>query len=211
MEDERTTVIVVDDHGLLRDGLRERLTSTGAFDVVGEGSTMLEGLRLAATLEPDVAIVDVRMPGGSGIELIREVRSRELRTRCLIVTSFPDAQAYSMAVLAGADGYILKGEASTRIVDAVRTVASGGKVLDPAIVSDAAVDVAGVLQDLTDRERDILELVALGKTNREIATELSLAEKTVRNYVSTILTKTGRRNRTELAAYLANASRSANG
>ena len=201
------TVLLVDDHAIVRDGLRERLTSAGGFEVVGEASSMLEGLRLATERRPDVAVVDVRMPGsGTGIDLIREIRSRELPTRCLIVTSFPDAEAYATAVLAGADGYVLKGEAPRRIVEAVATVARGEQLLDPGVVGQEAGEVSTLLDGFTDRERDIFELVALGRTNREIARELNLAEKTVRNYVSNILAKTGRRNRTELAAYLVRAT-----
>lgn len=202
-------VFVLDDHEVVRAGVRALLEETGVFDVVGEGSTVPEGLRGIMRTQPDVAIVDVRLPGGNGIELIREIRSRRPETRCVILTSFPDEDAFYQSVVAGAAGYVVKDVAQEELAAAVQRVASGESLLRPEVVDDLKQRARRLppddefLADLTAQERRILRFVAVGMTNREIAHELSLAEKTVRNYMSNVLSKLGMKNRTEVAAYVA--------
>lgn len=202
-------VFLVDDHEIVRAGVRALLEDAGPFDVVGEGATAPEGLQGILRTTPDVAIVDVRLPGGNGIELIREVRSRNPHTRCLMLTSFPDEDAFYQSVVAGAAGYVVKDVLQDDLVDAVSQVAAGESLLHREMVDELrqrAVDLPPddeFLADLTGQEQRILKLVAVGHTNREIAEQLSLAEKTVRNYMSNILSKLGMKNRTEVAAYVA--------
>lgn len=198
-------VFLVDDHAVVRDGVRRTLESAGGFEVVGEAGDVNDGLDGIVATEPDVAVVDVRIPGGDGVEMVREARSRDLRTRFLVFTSFREADAYYHAVMAGATGFLVKDVARKRLVETVRKVAGGEKVVDLREIEalPAPPGTAELLMvDLTDRERAILELIAAGLTNREIASELFLAEKTVRNYVSSVLAKLGMRNRTEVAAYV---------
>ncbi len=203
------TVFVLDDHAVVRQGVRSVLTNTEGFEVVGEAGTVGEGLRGILATRPDVAIVDMRLPGGDGVQVIREVRSRNNATRCLVLTSFSDEQAFFQAVVAGAAGYISKDIASDELVAAVRAVASGKSVMKWEQVSSlrkqaqALPTEADFLSSLTGQERRILELVAEGLTNREIAERVFLAEKTVRNYVSNVLAKLGMKNRTQVAAYVA--------
>lgn len=202
-------VFLVDDHEIVRAGVRALLEDAGRFDVVGEAATVPEGLQGIIRTAPDVAIVDVRLPGGNGIELIREVRSRNPDTRCLILTSFPDEDAFYQSVVAGAAGYVVKDVLQEELVDAVAQVAAGESLLDREKVDELrerAVELPPddeFLADLTGQEQRILKFVAVGLTNREIAEQLSLAEKTVRNYMSNVLSKLGMKNRTEVAAYVA--------
>ncbi len=206
---QETRVFLVDDHEIVRAGVRALLDDAGRFDVVGEAATAPEGLQGILRTAPDVAIVDVRLPGGNGIELIREVRSRDPHTRCLMLTSFPDEDAFYQSVVAGAAGYVVKDVLQEELIDAVTQIAAGESLLHPEMVDELrerAVDLPPddeFLADLTGQEQRILKLVAVGLTNREIAEQLSLAEKTVRNYMSNILSKLGMKNRTEVAAYVA--------
>lgn len=204
-----TRVFLVDDHEVVRAGVRALLEDAGGFDVVGEAATVPQGLQGIVRTAPDVAIVDVRLPGGNGIELIREVRSRNPDTRCLMLTSFPDEDAFYQSVVAGAAGYVVKDVLQDELIDAVTQVAEGESLLHREMVDELrerAVDLPPddeFLADLTGQEQRILKLVAVGLTNREIAEQLSLAEKTVRNYMSNVLSKLGMKNRTEVAAYVA--------
>jgi two-component system, NarL family, response regulator DevR len=202
-------VFLLDDHELVRRGLRGLLEGEGDFEVVGEASTVEEALvRVPATL-PDVAILDVRLPDGNGVEACREIRSRHPEIACLMLTSFSDDEALFDSIMAGAVGYLLKQVRGADLVDSVRRVAAGQSLLDPAVTAKVldrlrhppAEDEQ--LARLTDQERRILDLLAQGLTNRQIGEQLYLAEKTVKNYVSNLLMKLGMHRRTEAAVYAA--------
>lgn len=202
-------VFVVDDHDVVRDGVRMVLEASEAIVLVGEASTGTEGLSSILRERPDVAIVDVRLPDASGVDVIREVHSHAPEVRCVVFTSYTDETAFLQSVLAGAAGYLSKDVGREQLVAAVRSVAAGASLIDRNTLEELrarpeeppAADV--LLSRLTPHEHRILHMVARGQTNREIATALGLAEKTIRNYVSNILTKVGMRNRTQLAAYVA--------
>jgi two-component system, NarL family, response regulator DevR len=204
----RTSVCIVDDHEVVRQGIRWVLEATGDFEVVGEASNAREGLAVVMRTEPDVAIIDARLPGADGIRLVRSIRSRNPNILCLILTSFPGHEALYEAVLAGASGFVTKDVAATTLIEAIRRVGAGGSVLDwnlvpgEEFVARPSPDAADIVADLTPQERRILELIAEGRTNQEIADALFLAEKTVRNYVSNLLGKLGTRNRTQAATLL---------
>jgi DNA-binding NarL/FixJ family response regulator len=202
-------VFLLDDHEVVRAGLREMLEATGEFTVVGEASTADEAVRRIPAVRPDVAVLDVRLPDGNGIEVCREVRSRMPDLGCLMLTSFSDDEALFDSIMAGASGYVLKQIRGNELIDAVRKVAAGQSLLDPAVTArvlerirkgDEADELLG---RLTDQERKILELIGDGMTNRQIAEKMYLAEKTVKNYVSNLLSKMGMSRRTEAAAYIA--------
>jgi two-component system, NarL family, response regulator DevR len=203
-----TRVCIVDDHQVVREGVRWVLEATGDFEVIGEASNAREGLAVVLRVEPDVAIIDARLPGGDGIRLVRSIRSRNPNILCLILTSFPAHEALYEAVLAGASGFVTKDVEATTLIEAIRKVGVGGSVLDwnlvpgEEFVSRPSPAVADIVADLTQQERRILELIAEGRTNQEIADTLFLAEKTVRNYVSNLLGKLGTKNRTQAATLL---------
>lgn len=209
MADRPIRVFVVDDHAVVRGGIRYLLSDAADIDVVGEAGSVAAALDGIAAGRPDVAVVDVRLPDGNGVELVREIRSREPTVRCVILTTYADDEAFFHAVVAGACGYLVKDVEAEALETAIRTAAAGGSLIGRDVIDDLrrrATDVPRddeVLADLTGQERRILRLVAEGQTNREIADNLRLAEKTVRNYMSNILAKVGMRNRTELAAYVA--------
>ncbi len=202
-------VFLLDDHAVVREGVRRLLETDGDLVVVGEAGTAAEALATVEQVEPDVAVLDVRLPDGDGIEVCRELRSRHPRLACLMLTSFADDEALAQAVLAGAAGYVLKQIQGSELVASIRAVAAGHSLID----SETTRRVLGELrranaeregvERLTHREREILELIASGKTNREIGAELFLAEKTVKNYVSNLLAKLGMGRRSEAAAYAA--------
>jgi DNA-binding NarL/FixJ family response regulator len=204
--DQPVTVFLLDDHEVVRRGLRELLEADGV-EVVGEAGTADEAFGRIHALDPDVAVLDVRLPDGDGVTVCREVRSRHPRTACLILTSFADDEALFEAIMAGASGYLLKQIRGTDLVHAVRTVAAGQSLLDPAATAKVlerlrngpAVDER--LAHLTEQERRVLELMAEGLTNRAIGERLHLAEKTVKNYVTNVLAKMGMTRRTEAAVY----------
>lgn len=204
-----TRVFLLDDHEVVRRGLKELIDAEDDLDVVGEASTA--GMALAGIAEhsPDVAVLDVRLPDGNGVEVCREVRARDPRIGCLMLTSFSDDEALFDAIMAGAAGYLLKDVRGQDLVDAIRRVASGDSLLDPTLTGKVLERLRRGdeedprLKSLTEQERRILSLIAEGMTNRQIADQLHLAEKTVKNYVSTILTKMGMSNRSEAAAYVA--------
>jgi DNA-binding NarL/FixJ family response regulator len=204
----KITAFLMDDHEVVRQGVRALLETTGEIEVVGEASTAAEALARIPALRPDVAVLDVRVPDGNGIEVCREVRSR-VGTNCLMLTSYSDDEALFEAIMAGAAGYVLKQIRGTELVDAIRKVASGQSLLDPNVTArvlerlrtGSAEDKK--LEGLTDQERRILDLLAEGLTNREIADRMYLAEKTVKNYVSNLLAKMGMQRRTEAAVYAA--------
>ncbi|HMK10657.1 MAG TPA: response regulator transcription factor [Acidimicrobiales bacterium] len=207
MPDARITVFLLDDHEVVRRGLRDLLEAEGDIEVIGEASTESEAVGRVHALAPDVAVLDVRLEEGNGIEACREIRSRDPNTSCLILTSFADDEALFQAILAGASGYLLKQIRTTDLVDAVRRVAAGQSLLDPAVTARVLERLRkGPAQDerlarLTEQERHVLQLVAEGLTNRQIGERLHLAEKTVKNYVTSMLAKLGMTRRTEAAVY----------
>ena len=204
-------VFLLDDHEVVRRGVRELLeaASGGEIQVTGEASTADEALRRLPAVGPDVAILDVRLPDGNGVEVCREIRSRQPEIQCLMLTSFADDEALFDAIMAGAAGYVLKQVRGIDLVDSVRRVASGQSLLDPTVTATVLDRLRRGPEDnrevahLTDQERRILDLLAEGLTNRQIGERLYLAEKTVKNYVSNLLTKLGMHRRTEAAVYAA--------
>jgi two-component system, NarL family, response regulator DevR len=200
-------VFLLDDHEVVRRGLRELLEADGQLEVVGEASTAEQALSRIPPTRPDVAVLDVRLPDGDGIEVCREVRSRHPQVQCVMLTSFTDDEALFQAMLAGAVGYIPKQLKGADIVDAVRRVGEGQTLLDPAVAARARDRLRDQRKEderlarLSTQERTILELIADGLTNRQIADKLNLAEKTVKNYVSNLLAKMGMERRTQAAVY----------
>jgi DNA-binding NarL/FixJ family response regulator len=204
------SVFLLDDHEIVRRGIAQLLESEDDIDVVGEASSAAQALARLPALRPDVAILDVRLPDGDGIAVCREVRSAvEPPPACLILTSYSDDEALFGAIMAGAAGYLLKQVSGMDLVGAVRTVAGGGSLLDPSVTAAVLERLRRGEQEQPDpryaslsrQERRILALVADGLTNRQIANELFLAEKTVKNHVSSLLHKLGFNRRTEAAVY----------
>ncbi len=202
-------MFLLDDHEVVRSGLRSLLEAAGDFAVVGEAGTVDEALVRIPATHPDVAILDVRLPDGSGIEVCREIRSRFPEIACVMLTSYADDEALYAAIMAGAAGYVLKQVHGTDLVDKIRRAGAGQSLLDPAVTKRVLERLReGPPEDtrlatLTSQERKILDLIAEGQTNRQIAAELYLAEKTVKNYVSNLLAKLGMERRTQAATYAA--------
>jgi two-component system, NarL family, response regulator DevR len=202
-----TRVFLLDDHEVVRKGLRELLEAEDDMEVVGEAGTAADAIVRIPLTRPEVAVLDVRLPDGDGIEVCREVRSQMPELACLMLTSFADDEALLAAIMAGAAGYVLKEIRTNDLVQAVRRVAAGESLLEPNITKRVMERIrSGPVQDprlasLSDQERRILDLIALGKTNRQIADEMYLAEKTVKNYVSNVLAKLGMSRRTEAAVF----------
>jgi DNA-binding NarL/FixJ family response regulator len=200
-------VFLLDDHEVVRRGVRELLESNGEIEVVGEAGTAEEGLARIPATRPDVALIDMRLPDGNGVEVCREIRSKHTEIQCLILTSFSDDEALFDAIMAGAAGYLLKQIRGTDLVDAVQRVAAGQSLLDPEVTARVLERLRnGPEEDqrmarLTEQERRILDLIAEGLTNRQIAERMYLAEKTVKNYVSNVLSKLGMERRTEAAVF----------
>jgi len=203
-------VALVDDHEVVRRGLRDLLDGEPGIEVVAEAGGVDEALARIGATSPDVVVVDVRLPDGDGVSLCRALRERDPAPKCLVLTAFDDEQALVEAIMAGASGYLLKQVRGTDLIDAIRTVAAGGSLLDPAVTQRVLERIRHggerepeELASLTPQERRILEYVAEGMTNRQIGAEMFLAEKTVKNYVSSLLAKLGLERRTQ-AAVLAN-------
>lgn len=199
-------VYLVDDHEVVRRGVRELLESEDDMMVVGEAGTQEQALFEIPRVHPDVVLLDVRLPDGDGIEICREIRSSSPDIACLMLTSFADDEAFLSAVIAGASGYVLKQIRGNDLVVSVRRAATGESLLDPLMVAKARARLGRDLEDerlrpLSPQERRILELISEGMTNREIAETMFLAEKTVRNYVSNLLLKMGVKHRTEAAVF----------
>jgi DNA-binding NarL/FixJ family response regulator len=198
-------VFLLDDHEVVRRGVADLLQADGDIEVVGESASAAEALRRIPAVRPDVAVLDARLPDGSGIDVCREVRSIDPSIKGLILTSYEDDEALFAAIMAGAAGYVLKQIRGTDLVDTVRRVAAGQSLLDPAVTARVLerirhpVDEPAELRSLTVQERRILEHIAEGMTNREIAAKMFLAEKTVKNYVSSLLSKLGLERRTQAA------------
>jgi DNA-binding NarL/FixJ family response regulator len=204
-------VFLLDDHEIVRRGLRELLEAEGDLEVVGEAGTAEEAYGRIPATSPNVAVLDVRLPDGDGIEVCREIRSKHPEIACIMLTSFSEDDAVYAAIMAGAAGYVLKQVKGTDLVDGIRKVADGQSLLDPSVTTRVLErlrhkDDDDELAVLTDQERKILEHIADGLTNRQIGEAMFLAEKTVKNYVSNMFSKLGMSRRTEAAAYAARLS-----
>jgi two-component system, NarL family, response regulator DevR len=208
MSEPATTIRIylLDDHEIVRRGLRDLFEAESDLEVVGESGSAVEAQRRIPALRPHVAVLDARLPDGSGIDVCREIRSVDPTISVLILTSYDDDEALFAAIMAGASGYALKQIDSTDLVASVRHVAAGESMLDPAVtarvlarVRHGVEDEVDELRSLTAQERKILELIAEGLTNRQIAERMFLAEKTVKNYVSSVLSKLGLERRTQAA------------
>ena len=203
----RVRVFLLDDHEIVRRGIADLLETEPDITVVGEAGTAAEALRRIPAVQPDVAVLDARLPDGSGIDVCRDIRSSQPSVRCLILTSYDDEDAIFAAVMAGASGYLLKQIRGNSLVDAIRQVAAGKSLLDPSVTERLLARLRDGqprderLASLTEREREILDLIAEGLTNRQIGERLFLAEKTVKNYVSALLAKLGLQRRTQAAVY----------
>ncbi|MGN8551352.1 UNVERIFIED_CONTAM: response regulator transcription factor [Microbacterium sp. SLM126] len=200
-------VFLVDDHEIVRRGLTDLISAQPDMEVIGEAATARQSMGRIEATQPDVAVLDVRLPDGSGIDVCRDIRSRAPSVACLILTAYDDDTAVSAAVLAGAAGYVLKDIGGSRLVDAVRAVAGGRTLLDANAVRQAKAHMQiraeedPRLGSLGLRERQILKLIADGLTNRQIGDHLGIAEKTVKNYVSSMLSKLGLERRTQAAIF----------
>jgi DNA-binding NarL/FixJ family response regulator len=205
-------VVLVDDHEIVRQGLTALLDAQPDLEVVGEAGDVENAIRQVGYHSPDVVVLDVRLPDGTGIDACREIRSRWPEVHVLMLTSFADEEALVASIMAGASGYALKRIASEELVDAVRRVGSGESLLDPQLTDRLFARIRGdksedpLIARLSPQERRILDLIADGLTNREIAEKLFLAEKTVKNYVSNLLAKLEMSRRSEAAAYAARRS-----
>ncbi|MGW7292756.1 response regulator [Streptomyces xiamenensis] len=211
-EDGKITVFLLDDHEVVRRGVHELLSMESDIEVVGEAGTAADALVRIPATHPDVAVLDVRLPDGSGVEVCREIRSRDESIACLMLTSYADDEALFDAIMAGAAGYVLKAIRGTELLSAVRDVAAGKSLLDPVATQRVLERLrGGTTEDapddrtarLTDQERRILDLIGEGLTNRAIGERLHLAEKTIKNYVSSLLSKLGMERRSQAAAFVA--------
>ena len=206
-DDATIRVFLLDDHEVVRSGLKFLLEADGDIEVVGESGLAAEATRRIPALRPHVAVLDGRLPDGSGIDVCRDVRSEHPEIAVLILTSYDDDEALFAAIMAGAAGYVLKQVRGNDLVDAVRRVAAGQSLLDPAVTQRvldrlrSGPEEDKALAPLTDQERRILELIGEGLTNRQIAARMFLAEKTVKNYVSSLLGKLGMERRTQAAVF----------
>jgi DNA-binding NarL/FixJ family response regulator len=204
-DDAPIRVYLLDDHEVVRQGLRALLEGAGGIEVVGESGSAIEAASRIPATKPHVAVLDARLPDGSGIEVCRAVRSVDDSIQALILTSYDDDEALFAAIMAGAAGYVLKEIRGSDLVDGIRRVASGQSLIDPALTAKVlervrkGPSVAPELAELTEQERKLLGLIAEGLTNRQIGEQMFLAEKTVKNYVSSILSKLGLERRTQAA------------
>jgi DNA-binding NarL/FixJ family response regulator len=206
--------MLVDDHEVVREGLRALLDRREGMKVVGEAGSVAQAIEVALRERPDVVVMDVRLPDGTGVEACREIRAELPDTRMIMLTSYADEEAVMASILAGASAYLLKQTRGQQLAEAVEAVARGESLLDPQVtlrvleqVRNIATGTAGDKQaQLTENEHKILKLIAEGKTNKEIAAEVYLSDKTVKNYVSSILSKLNLRRRSEAAAYIARRS-----
>jgi DNA-binding NarL/FixJ family response regulator len=209
MDSDQIRVFLLDDHEIVRRGLRDLLEAEGDIEIVGESGSAREATARIPALRPDVAVLDARLPDGSGIDVCRDVRSTDPSIKALILTSYDDDEALFAAIMAGAAGYVLKQIGSGDLVDSVRRVAAGQSLIDPQLMARVLERVRSgppeheELAGLTVQEHKILALIAEGMTNRQIGERLFLAEKTVKNYVSSILSKLGLERRTQAAVLAA--------
>ena len=205
MAADRTTVFLLDDHQMVREGLKVMLEASGRIEVVGETDSAVEATSRIPALRPDVAILDARLPDGSGIEVCRSIRAVDPNLKALILTSYDDDEALFSAIMAGAAGYILKDVKGNDFIDAIERVAAGQSLIDPTLMARVldrvrnGPQVAPELAGLNEQELTLLSLIAEGLTNRQISERMFLAEKTVKNYVSHLLVKLGLERRTQAA------------
>jgi two-component system, NarL family, response regulator DevR len=206
-EEPRIRVFVLDDHEIVRRGLNDLLSADDGIEVVGEAGTVAEALRRIPATQPDVAVLDARLPDGSGVDVCRDIRSAYPNVKCVILTSYDDSDAVFASVLAGAAGYLLKEIRGASLIEGIKKVASGQSLLDPAVTARvlarlrAGAPVDRRLDSLGEREREMLGYITEGMTNRQIAEQTRLSEKTVKNYVSGLLGKLGMSSRTQAAVY----------
>ncbi|MEI6620917.1 MAG: response regulator transcription factor [Actinomycetes bacterium] len=204
---EVISVFLLDDHEIVRRGVKDLLAAETDLEVIGEAATVAQAMTRIPALRPDVAILDVRLPDGDGVSVCRDARAELPDLKCLMLTAYVDDDALLNAIVAGASGYLLKEIRGVDLVQAVRTVAAGGSVLDPQatarVMARIRYDAAHVdpLATLNDQERRVLDLIGRGMTNRQIGDEMFLAEKTIKNYVSSILSKLGLQRRTQAAVF----------
>jgi two-component system, NarL family, response regulator DevR len=210
MAEPQVRVMLVDDHEVVREGLRTLIGRHKEMLVVGEAGTTAEAIETAAKAKPDVIVMDIRLPDGSGVEACRAIRAARPETKVIMLTSYADDEALFASIVAGAAGYLLKQTRGQAVIDAISAVAQGRSLLDPDVtgkvlerVRRGRGDEDPAFASLTEQERKVLEQLAEGKTNREIGEVLFLSEKTVKNYVSRILDKLGLSRRAEAAAYMA--------
>jgi len=209
--DAQLRVMLVDDHEVVREGLRALLNRRSGMSVVAEAGTVAQAIEVALKEKPDVIVMDVRLPDGTGVEACREIRAELPETRMIMLTSYADEEAVMASILAGASAYLLKQTRGQQLADAVEAVARGESLLDPQVAMRVLDQVRSMSaghggdkqSQLNENEHKILKLIAEGKTNREIAAEIYLSDKTVKNYVSSILSKLNLRRRSEAAAYIA--------
>ncbi len=206
-EQQRIRVFLLDDHEIVRRGIGDLLRVEPDLEVVGEAGTAEQALNRIPAAKPDVAVLDARLPDGSGIDVCREIRSQHPEVRCLILTSYDDNDAVLASVMAGASGYLLKEIGGSSLTDAIRKVSQGQSLLDPAVTERVLARLRQgpttdpVLATLSAREREVLDYISEGLTNRQIAQKAFLSEKTVKNYVSGLLAKLGMTSRTQAALY----------
>lgn len=207
---EQARVLLVDDHDVVREGLRALLRRRDELVVVGEADSVASAIEVARATQPDVVIMDVRLPDGTGVQACREIRAERPDTKVIMLTSYADDEAVLASIMAGASGYLLKQTRGQDLLDAIGRVLRGESLLDPVVTSrvlervrSAGQGKADELSLLSEQERKILDLIAEGKTNKEIAEEIFLSDKTVKNYVSSILSKLDLRRRSEAAAFIA--------
>jgi two-component system, NarL family, response regulator DevR len=204
-----TRIVLIDDHEVVRAGIKAMIDAQDDLEVVGEAGTAEDGLRRVGYDEPDVVVLDVRLPDASGVEACRDIRTRFPDVKVLMLTSFADEEALLSAILAGAAGYVLKRVKGSDLVSDIRRVGAGESLLDPEMTEKLFERLRSgpksdpLLARLSDQEREIVTHIAEGKTNKQIADEMFLAEKTVKNYVSNLLAKMGMSRRSEAAAYVA--------
>ena len=205
---EKLRILIVDDHDIVRKGLAMLVSRQKDLTVVAEAGTVAEAVEKARETVPDVVVMDIRLPDGTGIEACREIRDENSDVKVLMLTSYSDEEAVMGSIMAGASGYLLKEIRSQEIVDAIRSVGFGQSLLDPSVTASVLERVRrgkeeDVLAQLTDQEKKILDLIAAGQTNREIAGQINLSDKIVKNYVSNILGKLEVSRRSQAAAFLA--------
>ncbi|MDO8616851.1 MAG: response regulator transcription factor [Dehalococcoidia bacterium] len=210
MAEQSVKILLVDDHEVVRMGLRTLLERRPGFSIVGEAGTVAEAVSLALQTHPDVIVMDIRLPDGTGVEACREIRTERPQTRVIMLTSYADDEAVYGSIMAGASGYLLKQTRGQNLAEAIERVARGESLLDPAVTDKVLERMRALargegdeLSTLSQQERRILGLIAEGKTNKEIAEEVYLSDKTVKNYVSSILSKLNLHRRSEAAAYIA--------
>ncbi|MEE9176939.1 MAG: response regulator transcription factor [Acidimicrobiia bacterium] len=202
-------IVLIDDHEVVRAGIKAMIDAQDDMEVVGEAGTAEDGVRRVGYDEPDVVVLDVRLPDGSGVESCRDIRTRFPDVKVLMLTSFAEEEALLAAILAGASGYVLKRVKGTDLVNDIRRVGAGESLLDPEMTEKLFERLRSgpksdpLLARLSDQEREIVSHIAEGKTNKQIADDMFLAEKTVKNYVSNLLAKMGMSRRSEAAAYVA--------